>query len=168
MQEALRRISTKLGFNVEEALAEAESEAESEAEVEPEVESEAESEAEAAALSEAEAENSNDTITKRESDDTRAKRETADLEMLAFDDMLLMYDMCRFEKSWNPSQVSVWCAAFTTEDLKVMEYYQELEYWYKNGYFYTINTEFACPLMKDMAAVFEGFVHIPYDFMKVS
>jgi len=51
---------------------------------------------------------------------------------------------------------SVWCAAFEKEDLKVMEYYEELSYWYRNGYFYEINTQFACPLMENLVESFEG------------
>ena len=38
-----------------------------------------------------------------------------------------------------------------------MEYYEELEYWYKDGYYYDINTKFACPLMKDLVMQFQGY-----------
>ena len=31
----------------------------------------------------------------------------------------LMYDMCRFKKAFEPEKVSPWCAAFSTENLKV-------------------------------------------------
>ena len=37
-----------------------------------------------------------------------------------------------------------------------MEYYEELSYWYSNGYFYEINTKFACPLMENLVDSFEG------------
>ena len=40
---------------------------------------------------------------------------------LSFDDVNLMYDMCRFEKAWDPHLTSVWCAAFDEEDLKVWQ-----------------------------------------------
>ena len=30
----------------------------------------------------------------------------------------LMYDMCRFKKAFNPEEVSPWCAAFSTANLK--------------------------------------------------
>lgn len=36
------------------------------------------------------------------------------------EDMLLIYDMCRYQKAWNLEQVSPWCAAFTSENLKVL------------------------------------------------
>ena len=41
--------------------------------------------------------------------------------------------------------------------LQVMEYYVELEYWHKNGYFYEINSQFACPLMENLVTTFEGY-----------
>ena len=40
-------------------------------------------------------------------------------EMLNFEDTLLIYDTCRFEDAWYPHNVSYWCAAFSTDDLKV-------------------------------------------------
>ena len=39
--------------------------------------------------------------------------------MDCLEDMLLIYDMCRYQKAWNLEQVSPWCAAFTSENLKV-------------------------------------------------
>ena len=38
---------------------------------------------------------------------------------LSFEDINLMYDMCRFEKAWDPHLTSVWCAPFDEQDLKV-------------------------------------------------
>ena len=53
-----------------------------------------------------------------ETNTTREKRETS-LELLSFDDVVLIFDMCRYEKAWNPTEISPWCAAFKEEDLKV-------------------------------------------------
>ena len=39
---------------------------------------------------------------------------------LFFNDVQLIYDMCRFEAAWNPQNISYWCAAFNEEDLKVL------------------------------------------------
>ena len=41
------------------------------------------------------------------------------LDKLHFEDALMMYDLCRYEKARNPDDVSVWCAAFEDEDLLV-------------------------------------------------
>ena len=53
-----------------------------------------------------------------ETNSTREKRETSS-ELLSFDDVVLIFDMCRYEKAWNPTEISPWCAAFKEEDLKV-------------------------------------------------
>ena len=78
------------------------------------------------------------------------------VDRLEFDDVYIMYDLCRHEQSKSPADISVWCAAFNSDDLKVMEYYEELEYWHKDGYFYEINTQFACPLMENLVMTFDG------------
>ena len=41
------------------------------------------------------------------------------LDELHFEDALMMYDLCRYEKARNPDDISVWCAAFEDEDLLV-------------------------------------------------
>ncbi len=38
---------------------------------------------------------------------------------LEFVDILLMYDTCRYERSFRPQEPSPWCAAFDEEDLIV-------------------------------------------------
>ena len=78
------------------------------------------------------------------------------VDRLEFDDVYIMYDLCRHEQARSPAEISVWCAAFNSDDLKVMEYYEELEYWHKDGYFYEINTQFACPLMENLVMTFDG------------
>ena len=92
---------------------------------------------------------------------TVAKREVADdgqiHDELTFADVVLIYDICRYEHARHPDKKSAWCAAFNEEDLMVLEYYQELEYWHRNGYFYEINTKFACPLMENLVTTFEGY-----------
>ena len=62
---------------------------------------------------------------------TLEKREVADgqvLDELSFEDVILIYDLCRYEHAREPEKVSVWCAAFNQDDLEVFEYYNELEY----------------------------------------
>ena len=38
---------------------------------------------------------------------------------LLFEDAVLMYNLCRYERARNPDSVSTWCAAFQEEDLMV-------------------------------------------------
>ena len=37
-----------------------------------------------------------------------------------------------------------------------MEYYEELSYWYKNGYAYKLNGDSSCKLMKDLRESFDN------------
>ena len=42
-------------------------------------------------------------------------------------------------KAWHPDRVSVWCSAFEDEDLQVLEYHEELKYWYQS--IFELNTK---------------------------
>ncbi|CAH1644365.1 unnamed protein product [Spodoptera littoralis] len=50
------------------------------------------------------------------------------------DNITAMYDLCRY--SWNGllHKPSPWCAVFTTEDLKILEYVGDLRHYYRNSY----------------------------------
>ena len=39
---------------------------------------------------------------------------------LGIEDIIIMYNLCKFQKGFNPEQVSIFCAAFDDEDLKVL------------------------------------------------
>lgn len=60
----------------------------------------------------------------------------------------MLYGLCAFEHSILSS--SPWCAAFYTEDMKVLEYYQDLKYYWQYGYGHSINYEQSCNLVKDL------------------
>lgn len=66
----------------------------------------------------------------------------------------MMYEMCRYEKAWHLQTLPAWCAAFSKRELKVLEYQNDLNYYYKSGYGNSMNQRMACPLVKDM---FEKF-----------
>ncbi|XP_049869444.1 multiple inositol polyphosphate phosphatase 1-like [Pectinophora gossypiella] len=61
-----------------------------------------------------------------------------------------IYNMCRYNKAWDVTQISPWCAAFTREDLKRLEYAEDLNTYYKYGYGTPINQQIGCTLVKDM------------------
>lgn len=67
-----------------------------------------------------------------------------------------MYDMCRFEQAWSVSQPSVWCAAFTPEQIKVLEYNEDIKYFYKAGYGNPLNQNQPCEAVKDMLKFLES------------
>ena len=39
---------------------------------------------------------------------------------LSIEDIMIMYNLCKFQKGFNPEQISIFCAAFDDEDLKVL------------------------------------------------
>ena len=48
---------------------------------------------------------------------------------LNFDDVVIMWDICRFQKAWHFDQVSPFCAAFAEDDLKVCMFHADIEYY---------------------------------------
>lgn len=61
-----------------------------------------------------------------------------------------MYDACRYQKAWSVTELSPWCAVFSKEELHVLEYREDLDYYYKAGYGRDINTRLGCLLLHDM------------------
>merc|ERR1712156_103617 len=159
-KDALARINAKLGF-VADMLDEEEEEKEEQEEVLEEhfeIIDENNMEVSNSTMESDDLIEANKTITKRHADEYHDddEEEGQIKDKLLFEDVLLMYNLCRYERARNPDSVSTWCAPFEKEDLMVMEYYVELEYWHKNGYFYEINSQFACPLMENLFTAFEG------------
>ncbi|XP_069949145.1 multiple inositol polyphosphate phosphatase 1-like isoform X2 [Cherax quadricarinatus] len=75
---------------------------------------------------------------------------------LGFEEIEVLYDACRYYKAWDPTAAAAWCVAFTSDDLKVMEYWEDLYYYYTNGYAYPINYEMACPPVQDLIQHFSS------------
>lgn len=72
-----------------------------------------------------------------------------------------MYQMCRYNKAWDVSQISPWCAVFTKEDLKRLEYAEDLETYYKYGYGSPMNQQIGCTGVRDMMDFFK--IHVDKD-----
>jgi multiple inositol-polyphosphate phosphatase/2,3-bisphosphoglycerate 3-phosphatase len=74
---------------------------------------------------------------------------------LEFKDVELMYLACSFETAWNPEQLSPWCSPFSEEDLKVLEYHQDLDYYWIDGYGYELTYKQACAPVQDVVKNFQ-------------
>lgn len=74
------------------------------------------------------------------------------LEMTVIQDM---YDMCRFDKAWQVDQPSPWCAAFTKDHLKLLEYAEDLKEYYTAGYGNRLTENIGCGPVQDMYRKFE-------------
>lgn len=77
-------------------------------------------------------------------------------EPISFDDIFLMYVTCSFEIAWFPKQHSPWCSVLSDYDLKVLEYAEDLDNYWIDGYGYEINYKQACPPIKDMFSFFSS------------
>lgn len=61
-----------------------------------------------------------------------------------------MYNLCRYEKSWTLDKISPWCGVFSKDDLRVLEFYNDLEYYYQFNYDKKINDLIGCFPLQDM------------------
>jgi len=78
--------------------------------------------------------------------------------ILSMADLDMMYVMCNFDSAWNPVKSSPWCALFSNFQLRIMEYREELEYFWVDGPGYPVSYEQACVLAKDMGDTFTDLV----------
>lgn len=61
-----------------------------------------------------------------------------------------MWDMCRYDQAWYLQEDSAWCAAFTPKHVDILEYLEDLKYYYKSGPGSEINSKIMCAAVKDM------------------
>lgn len=69
---------------------------------------------------------------------------------LTFHDIQTMYETCAFETAWWKKKESPWCALFTKDSIEILEFAEDLEYFWKDGYGYEITYSQACPAIKDL------------------
>jgi len=62
--------------------------------------------------------------------------------------------MCRYERGWELRETSPWCAAFSKKDLKVMEYYEDLDLYYEAGYANKMTPKLGCTTLQDIVKRF--------------
>ncbi|CAL7947580.1 unnamed protein product [Xylocopa violacea] len=62
----------------------------------------------------------------------------------------LMYLMCGFETAWHSETESPWCKIFSLHDFKILEFADDLEYYWIDGYGHKLSYEQACPAMRDV------------------
>ncbi|EDW52981.1 multiple inositol polyphosphate phosphatase 1 [Drosophila sechellia] len=77
------------------------------------------------------------------------------------EDVQLMYTVCAFETAWHrprrdsgskSSYESVWCNFFDVAALEALEFFEDLEYYWNDGYGYELTHRIACPAIADMFA----------------
>lgn len=66
---------------------------------------------------------------------------------------ILRYDLAEFPDVWD--HVSPWCALFSEDNLKILEFADDLSFYYKDGYGYDINWQMTKPLVDEMQLRFQ-------------
>lgn len=61
-----------------------------------------------------------------------------------------IWDMCRYDQAWYLQDDSPWCAAFTHEHVNVLEYAEDLKYYYKASFGSPLSGNMMCAAVKDM------------------
>uniref|UniRef100_T1I420 2,3-bisphosphoglycerate 3-phosphatase n=1 Tax=Rhodnius prolixus TaxID=13249 RepID=T1I420_RHOPR len=71
-----------------------------------------------------------------------------------YEDVKSMYTTCGFETAWNRETKSPWCSLLSERDFKILEYAEDLKYYWNDGYGFEINRNQACPLIKNVFTQF--------------
>lgn len=83
-------------------------------------------------------------------DMVNALREKTGISTLQFKDIRMIYEVCAFETAWWKLKSSPWCTLFNRESIEMLEYAEDLEYYWKDGYGFEITHSQACPAIKDL------------------
>lgn len=68
-----------------------------------------------------------------------------------------IYDLCRYELAWYIHLPSAWCSVFDPEHIEILEYAEDLRYYYKSGYGNEeINSRVTCDIMADFLWRLDG------------
>ena len=66
-----------------------------------------------------------------------------------------MYKTCGFKIAWFHNTVSPWCLPFDVETIKVLEYNEDLEGYWIDGYGFEVTYKQACTTFKDLIESFQ-------------
>lgn len=61
-----------------------------------------------------------------------------------------MWQLCRFEQAFDLSKNSPWCSVFSVDDIAVLEYGEDLGYFYEAGYGFAMNENILCEAVQNM------------------
>lgn len=80
--------------------------------------------------------------------------------LLTFDTILVMWEICRFEKTHDLQEPSPFCAAFSIAHNQVLEFHSDLEYYYNNGFGFSdqaLHANIPCAVVQDLFNHFDNF-----------
>lgn len=61
-----------------------------------------------------------------------------------------LWDICRYEQAWDLHGYSAWCSVFTKSQISLLEYLEDIKYYYKQGYGNELNSNVGCFTIQDM------------------
>lgn len=61
-----------------------------------------------------------------------------------------MWQLCRFEQAADLSKLAPWCSVFSYDDVAVMEYGEDLGYYYEAGYGFSMNKNILCETVQNL------------------
>ena len=77
--------------------------------------------------------------------------------ILTLEELDLLYVTCNFDLAWRSGpSAGPWCDLFTKEQLEVMEYREDLDYYWVDGPGYPVTAAQSCPLIKVFILFFHG------------
>ena len=77
--------------------------------------------------------------------------------ILTLEELDLLYVTCNFDLAWRSGPgAGPWCDLFTKEQLEVMEYREDLDYYWVDGPGYPVTAAQSCPLIKVYLVIFHG------------
>ena len=63
----------------------------------------------------------------------------------------LIYTVCGFETAWQRRrEPSVWCQLLNPKSIQTLEFIEDLEYYWNDGYGYELTHRIACPAIANM------------------
>ncbi|KAG2223617.1 hypothetical protein INT45_009976, partial [Circinella minor] len=82
------------------------------------------------------------------------------------DDVEAVYTGCKFDIT-HQHRVDTFCTLLAPEDISILEYRQDLEYYYMYSYGTGLNTKLACPLIQDVMRNMENAVQGKEDYTRM-
>ncbi len=77
-------------------------------------------------------------------------------DLLTLNDVDALYNGCVFGQAWRPDTPSPWCQVFSQTEMQILEYREDLEYYWQSGYGYDLSHRQACVLVRNVLENFEN------------
>ena len=82
------------------------------------------------------------------------------LQNLTLAEIDTIFVSCIFSQAWQPKRGSAVCQILDDEEIEILEYREDLEYFWQDGYGFDVNSQPGCVLMKDAMSGFEKVLKV--------